>query len=219
MEEKKRWYYFLEVLIDRLVPFAVILLLGVLIIEFFFQDLAETYHTSLGVIDYCILSIFSIDLIFKYLRIRVFSNFIKDCWLDIIAIFPFFLIFRVFESILIFTELPKELRQAQLILHEGVAISESSSKIIREAEESGKISRVKTIIRMFRGVEDSPKIVKALAFYEQPVGKHHLHKIKGKKTFKKIEKRIEKEVQNVEKDVNTIAKKLNKLQKTPRKKK
>ena len=205
---KQKWYSWIEILIDRLVPWAVIALLIVLIIEFFFHDIADKYHAIINIADYAILIIFSIDLIFKYLRIRKFEKFIKECWLDIIAIFPFFLIFRVFESVLIFTELPKEVRQFQLVIHEGVALSEESSKVIREAEEAGKISRVKAIIRMFRGLENTPRIVKALAFYEHPVGKHHLHEIKGKKQFKNIEKSLEKDVRVVEKDIGKVTKKL-----------
>ncbi len=220
----KKLYKFLELLIDRLVPFAVILLFFIIIIEFFFHDIADTYHTTINVLDYSILSIFVLDLIFKYLRIRKIDRFIKECWLDIIAVFPFFLVFRVFESFLIFTELPKEIRQFQLILHEGTQISEQSAKIIREAEEAGKISRVKAIFRIFRGLEYSPKMVKALAFYEQPVGEHHLHAVKGKKEYtfvkkfaeteeKRIKKGIEKEVKVIERDINKIEKKLTKKKK------
>ena len=213
----KKWYSWGELLIDHLVPFAVILLLIIIIIEFFFHDIADTYHTSINIADYSILGIFVLDLIFKYNRIRNIHRFFRECWLDIIAIFPFFLVFRIFESFLIFTELPKEIRQFQLIVHEGVILSEQSMKIIKEAEEAGKISRVKTIVRIFRGLEKSPKIIKALAFYEQPVGEHHLHEVKGKKEFKKIEKMVEKEVKNIEKDIGKITKKIKKAKQISKK--
>ena len=193
-----------------------IALLIVIILEFFFAEIAEAYHTAISIADYSIVGIFILDLIFKYLRIKKFKNFLKECWLDIIAVFPFFLIFRVFESFLILAELPKELRQAQLLLHEGLAVSEESSKIIKEAEQAGKISRVKTIIRMFRAVEDSPKLVKALAFYEQPVGEHHLHKVKGQKTFKKVEKEVKKDIKIIEQDVDRVAKRIEKAEEIPK---
>lgn len=208
----KKWYKLIELLIDRIVPFAVIVLLAIIIIEFFFNNIADKYHTIIQITDYIILGIFIIDLIFKYLRIRKWDRFFKECWLDIIAVFPFFLIFRIFESFLIFTELPKEIRQFQLILHEGVVLTEESSKIIREAEETGKISRVKAIVRMFRGLETSPKLVKALAFYEQPVGEHHLHEIKGKKTFKKIEKKVQKDAKIIEEDIEKGLKEVEKIE-------
>jgi len=198
---EKKWYSWLELIVDRLVPYAVIALLFIIIADFFFTEIAEQYHLYLSILDYGVLTIFILDLIFKYLRIRNIPNFLKTCWLDIIAIFPFFIIFRVFESLLVFTELPKEIREFQLIVHAGSGVSEESAKIIREAEEAGKISRVKAIIRMFRGIENSPRIVKALSFYEQPVGKHHLHEIKGEKQYKKIKKTVQKDVRIIEKDV------------------
>lgn len=209
----KKWYSWLEILIDSSAPFAVIVLLGIIIIEFFFHTIADTYHTLIQTLDYIILGIFVLDLLFKYNRIRKWDRFLRECWLDIIAIFPFFLIFRIFESVLIFTELPKEIRQFQLILHEGVVLSEESARVIREAEEAGKISRIKAIVRMFRGLEYSPKIVKALAFYEQPVGEHHLHEIKGKKTFKKVEKTVKKDVKIIEKDIGKGIKELENIEK------
>ncbi|MDP3728989.1 MAG: ion transporter [bacterium] len=219
----KKWYSYLEILIDRLVPLAVIILLAIIIIELFFHTIAENYHTLIQILDYNILGIFIVDLIFKYNRIRKWDRFLRECWLDIIAIFPFFLVFRVFESVLIFTELPKEFRQFQLILHEGVVLSEGSAKVIREAEEAGKVSRIKTIIRMFRGLENSPRIIKALAFYEQPVGKHHLHEVQGKKEYKAVKKFAEKEERIIEKDikkgVKAIEKDINKVEKKLTKKK
>jgi hypothetical protein len=192
----KNVYSWAEIIIDRLVPFAVIGLLGIIIIDFFFQDFKASYELYINIIDYIIVIIFVLDLLFKYLRIKNIKNFLKTCWLDIIAIFPFFLLFRVFESLLLITELPKEITSFQLVFHEGIAFSKETAKIVKEAEEVGKISRVKLIIGMFERVEKTPRIVKALPFYEQPIGKHHLTKIPGKKEYKlakKIYAKIEKE--------------------------
>lgn len=208
---EKKYYHWLEICIDRLVPIAVLVLLGIIILEFFFAERADSYYVYIKIADYTVLGIFILDLIFKYLRIRNIPNFLKTCWLDIIAVFPFFLLFRVFESFLIFTELPKEVRQFQLVFHEGVELSKESSRIIQEAEEAGKISRVKTIVRMFEGLQESPKMVKALSFYEQPVGTHHLHEVKGKKEYKKIKKEVEEDIETVEEDIGKIEKDLKKI--------
>jgi len=91
---KKRWYSYIELLIDALVPIAVVVLLAIIIIELFFHTTAEKYFTIISILDYSILGIFIIDLIFKYNRIRKWDRFLRECWLDIIAIFPFFLIFK-----------------------------------------------------------------------------------------------------------------------------
>jgi len=207
---KKGVYSLAEIIIDRLVPVAVVVLIPIIIIEFFFQDIAVKYHTLLLITDYCIISIFILDLIFKYIRIRNFKNFIKTCWLDIIAIFPFFLIFRVLEPILLYIEIPKEIRSFQLVFHEGLEFSKEASKLTKEVETAGKASRVKTILRLFENIERTPRIAKALPFYEQPVGKHHLHKIQGKADYEKIKTEVKKDTKlltkDVDKDLITIGK-------------
>ena len=199
---EKGIYSWAEIIIDRLVPVAVLILIPVIIIEFFFHDIAEKYHLILAIADYTIIAIFTIDLIFKYIRIRNFKNFIKTCWLDIIAIFPFFLIFRVIEPIVIYLELPKEVRSFQLVFHEGLEFSKEASKLTKEVEAAGKASRVKTVLRLFENIERTPRIIKALPFYEQPVGKHHLHKVPGKEDYKKIRTEVEKDTKILTKEVN-----------------
>lgn len=203
---KREIYNFAEVLIDRLVPVAVLILIPIIIIDFFFENIATKYHSTLVILDYIIIGIFVIDLIFKYIRIRNFKNFIKTCWLDIIAIFPFFLIFRVIEPILIYIELPKEVRSLQLVFHGGLAFSEEATKLTKEVEAAGKISRTKTVLRLFENIERTPKLIKALPFYEQPVGKHHLHKIAGKKDYDIIKGEVKKDAKIVGKDVQIIEK-------------
>ena len=199
---KNSIYSWAEIIIDRLVPVAVIILIPVIIIEFFFLVIADQYHTLLLIADYSIISIFGLDLIFKYRRIRNFKNFIRTCWLDILAIFPFFLIFRVLEPILIYAELPKEVKSFQLIFHEGLEFSKEATKLTKEVEAAGKTSRIKSILRIFNNIERIPRIAKALPFYEQPVGKHHLHKISGKADYTKIKKEINKDTKLIAKDVS-----------------
>ncbi|HLC22447.1 MAG TPA: hypothetical protein VJJ79_01605 [Candidatus Nanoarchaeia archaeon] len=200
----KEWQHKLEVLTDHLVLPAVIVLFFIIVAELFFVEFAEQYHLWLTIADYTIMTIFIGDLIFKYFRVRNIPKFIRTSWLDIIAVFPFFLFFRVFETLLIFTELQKEVRNVQLILHESVEISKGTSEIIKEAEAAGKISRVKTILHMFRSLENSPRLVKAVAFYERPSGKKQV-------------KKIEQEIVNIEKDVMGVPKRV--IRKISRKKK
>ncbi|MBI5797295.1 hypothetical protein HZA98_00135 [Candidatus Woesearchaeota archaeon] len=216
---KGKCYWWIEGAIDRLVPIAVLLLLVIILLEFFGGEFTETYRLYIDIADYIVLGIFVLDLFFKYLRARSFKDFMKNSWLDIIAIFPFFLVFRVFESFLIVAELPQRVNQFQLLLHTGTEISQETAKIIQEAEEAGKISRVKTILRMFRGLEDSPRIIKAIAFYEHPAGRHHLYEVPGKKEYKKIKKGVEKEVKIIEKDAEKIEKEIENIPRPKRAKK
>ena len=78
---------------------------------------------------------------------------------------------------------------------------QESSRIIQEAEKAGKVSRVKNIMRFFKPIQRTPRLIKALPFFEQPTGKHHIHD--PKQEFKDVEEEIVKE----EKKVKKLAKK------------
>ena len=193
----KKWVHKVEVIVDYIIPFAVLILLAVIIVELFFHEFAETYHLAITIIDGTVIGIFVIDLIFKWIRIRHIKPFIKECWLDIIAIFPFFLIFRVVERFLILLELSGDVKQFQMLFHEGLELRKSGSnilreggKIVQEAEKAGKLSRVQQIIRYIKPIQRTPRLLKALPFYEKPSGRHHIHKsILNKKKLRRFWKK------------------------------
>jgi hypothetical protein len=174
---RNKIYDFFEKIVDFSILPSIVVLFFVIIIELFFHEIAHHYHSELLIIDYCIIGLFTVDLFFKYMRVRDIKKFLRTNWLDILAIFPFFLIFRVVEPILfLFSEFQKEAKTAQLIFHESLEISKSTTKIVKEAESVGKISRSRTIIAIFRSLGRSPRFLKAVAFFEHPTGKHHLTK-------------------------------------------
>ena len=187
MKEWKRVYHDLEKFVDVSIGPALIILLVIITIEIFFHNIADKFHHDILVLDYYILGLFVTDLIFKYLRVRNIKKFIRSSWLDIIAVFPFFLIFRLVEPIFfLLSDFQKEFKNAQLIFHESLEISKSSAKIVREIEVVGKVSRARMLTGLFRAIGRSPRFLKAAAFFEQPSGKHHLQKDKDiKKIFKK----------------------------------
>ena len=184
----KRIYHFLEKLIDKLVWFAIVALFFIIIIELFFHDFADTYHTAILILDYFVIGIFVTDLIFKYIRIRNIKKFLRSSWLDIIAIFPFFVFFRFLEPFIFLTGISGEIKEIQLIFHESLEISKETSKIVKEAEAAGKLSRARYLTGIFRSIGRAPRFLKAVAFYEQPTGKHHLEKVPGKEEYHGIKK-------------------------------
>mgnify|MGYP000511847103 CR=1 FL=1 len=104
------------------------------------------------------------------------------------------------ERFVVLAELSTDFIQFQMLFHEGLELEKSGSKIVKEggkiiqeAEKVGKVSRVKQIIRIFKPIQRSPRLIKALPFYEQPTGEHHLHEPKAKKQIKKEIKKIEKD--------------------------
>ena len=178
----------IEEFVDHLIPPSLVLLAAIIAVELFFKDFAHHHHSTIITLDYIIIGIFVFDLIFKYNRIRKIPKFLKECWLDIIAVFPFATLFRLAESVFVFTFGIRELiAKGQPILHEGVEIQKSVSRIMREAESVGKISRIRVFlkstrfIRIFRIFARTPRFIKAFAFYEKPY-RHPKH---GKIVLKK----------------------------------
>lgn len=176
----------IEHLTDRVIPYLLGILAVILITEFFFKHTAEIYHTEIIIADYIIIFFFTLDLIFKYTRVRKLKLFLKKYWLDIIAVFPFFLIFRLFEEILIFFRLP-ELTETQKFLHIGLeteklAKEERALRELAELQKETQLTRTRLFARFFR----LPRFIKVFPFYEKP---------------------IKKEIKSVEKDIKKIVKK------------
>jgi len=185
-----KWLHKLEHLVDRVIPPCLILLAGIIVVEIFFQEFAHQYHIPILLADYFVLSVFVFDLAFKWNRIRKFPRFFRECWLDIIAVFPFAMLFRVAESVFVFSFGVREIvAKGQPVFHEGVEISKEVARIMREAEAVGKIGRMQAFlrstrfVRLFRVFARTPRFIKAFAFYEKP-SRHPVHKkivIKRKK--------------------------------------
>ena len=156
---------------DRVIPYVLVLLTIILVIEFFFKYIAEIYHTQIIIADYVVIFFFTLDLIFKYTRVRKLKLFLKKYWLDILAVFPFFLIFRVFEEVLIFFRLP-ELTETQKFLHIGLeteklAKEERALRELAELQKETELTRTRLFSRFFR----LPRLVKVFPFYEKPIKK------------------------------------------------
>ncbi|MBT7903382.1 hypothetical protein HN587_05965 [Candidatus Woesearchaeota archaeon] len=177
----KSWMHKFEHLIDKSIPYTLILLLGIIVIEIFFKDFAHHYHTIISILDWIVISVFVFDLVFKYIRIRNVKNFIKKCWLDIIAVFPFFIFFRAIEGIAgtLSFGLNEGLGTFQSILHEGVEVEKEGAKIIEAIEKEGtrgaKMTRSTRFTRFVRMFSRTPRFLKAVPFYAKPTGQHHPH--------------------------------------------
>ncbi|MBU2634350.1 MAG: ion transporter [Nanoarchaeota archaeon] len=207
----KKWLHRIEVIIDKSIPYLVVLLLFLILGEFFYKELLEDYHLYVIIADYFIIGVFVVDLCFKFYRVRNFKIFLKKYWLDIIAVFPFFLLFRVFEEVYALFRLGGEISEGQMVLHTGVEIEkiakeeriirelrelEKGGKVFTELEKGTKLSRMRFITRMFRPIQRIPRFAKAFSFYEKPIKKDY--KIL-KKDVKKVEKILEKDFKKIKK--------------------
>lgn len=126
----------------KLIPPALVLLLGIIIFELFVHTENLTVELIIKIADYVIISIFVVDLTFLAVKARGVKFFFKNYWLDVIAVFPFVLFSRVVSF---FAESGFTIGQA--IFHESVEVS----KIATKAERFTKIGRgLKLGARMVR---------------------------------------------------------------------
>ena len=190
----KKWCHKLEKIVDRIIPLLLVILLIIIILEFTLHKITEKYHLFIQIFDYFLITVFLIDLIFKYNRIRNIPRFLKESWLDIIAIFPFFILFRFFEGLIGILGISETTAQAQKILHIGVGVEKEIEVTLKEgsriAEETSRAEKLtKYLIPITRSIrlllfkdkdvrkdiKKDEKIIKGTVFYEKPqMIKQHL---------------------------------------------
>ncbi|MBL7056081.1 hypothetical protein ISS07_04170 [Candidatus Woesearchaeota archaeon] len=144
-----------EIFIDRLIPYVLIILLGVIAAELSFPSWAEHYHLQITLIDGIIIGIFVVDLIFKYRRIRDAYIFFKMYWLEIIAVFPAFIFVRMIEEFVLIANL----EEALLLSQEGIEVGE---------RVGSRANRIHYFSRFLRPLARLPRFFKAFRFFERP---------------------------------------------------
>ncbi|MBU1111760.1 MAG: hypothetical protein ABIG93_05685 [archaeon] len=131
----------------RLIPFALALLLIIVILELAYHNENHAYELSLMIADYLIIAIFVVDLIFIAKKCNTTMYFFKNYWLDILAVFPFMLFFNLINSIRAIFLLSREVGVGQAIFHETLEIR----KGIAVASRTGKFAKfLKFGARMLR---------------------------------------------------------------------
>jgi|SRR3989344_4018375 len=135
----------IEKIIDMSIPILVIIL-GIIILLELTVDVKK-YEQYFKYVDFIIVLFFSADLYFKWLRTKKVKVFIRLYWIDILAVFPFYLIFRVY---LFFTEFVKTAEQAQKALHEFILIRETKlvEESFKEAEILAKTGRAERLLKL-----------------------------------------------------------------------
>jgi len=205
----KRWLHKVEVIVDKLIVPVLLLLIVIIVLDLGFPQISQHYHIYMLIGDYFVIGIFVLDLIFKYIRVKNIHDFIKNYWIDILAVFPFFLFFRVFEGIagLVSKGVGEGAQTVQSLLHtslevekEGVKVAEFVSKetpkifetsareaarIAREAEKFAKVSRSTRFARFIWPITRLSRFLKIIPFYEKPTGHHHIHEFYHPKFKKK----------------------------------
>ena len=160
----KRIFHKIEKITDAAIPYALLVLLAVIITELFFHKYFIGYEWVFSLIDGIVVGIFVVDLIFKYIKVKKIPLFVKRYWMDIIVVFPFFLMFRFVEQFLPFTGL---LEETQMIAHEGVEMEREGVKVARELKV-GRLSRSRKFLRFLRPILRTPRLLKTISIFEKP---------------------------------------------------
>lgn len=150
----------------QLIPPAIGGLLFVIIVELFFHDFAEHYHTLIAIIDGFIIAVFVIDLIFLAIKAKTTVYFFKHYWLDIVAIFPFGIFFNVVTRVYRAVLATERLIIGQAVVHESL----EARKGVRALARSGRIARIVRIVAR------SIRVVTKSRLFQQFEAKHHLAK-------------------------------------------
>ena len=180
----KPWMEKIEDLTDKLIPWMLLLLIVILTLEFGFKGFVHEHHLESWLLwgDYLVIFVFFIDVIFKYIRIKPFKRFLIKSWLDILAVFPFVLFFRVIELFIGTLAASEILKTVQSVLHTVVEVE-------RETVEFTKLQRFQRFLRGTRFVRfvrvfaRGPRFAKAflVAYNPRKYGKPPRKSVKRRK--------------------------------------
>jgi len=154
-----------EHFVDKSIPYLIIILVGIVIIDIFYENISLKYQTTLLAMDGIVITFFVVDLVFKYNRVRDIPRFLKLYWLDILAVFPFFVLLRLFEEFLLISELSvttlRNLFHAGLILEEEAVTARTTEIVVKE-------SRLRLVLKWFKPLRRAPRFLKAISYFEHP---------------------------------------------------
>ncbi len=169
-QKMSRFLYISEAIVDRIIPYILILLLLIILGEIFYPAKFERYDFLINIFDLFIVFVFALDLSFKYRRMKMLHQhgFIRKYWIDIMAVFPFYLVFRIVEEGAIITRFT-ESEKMELLVRDAIKLEREGTELISKIEKSGNISRTGLINRLFKPALRIPRFLKVIHFFEKPV--------------------------------------------------
>lgn len=176
----KKWVHKIELFVDKIIPYLLIILLFIIAGELFFYETLKHYHFWVEAADWFIIFMFIVDLGFKYNRVRNVPSFLRRYWLDVIAVFPFFLLFRLVDEAMLAIGRIFGLSGEtwQRFLHIGVETGKltEEARLLSDIEREEKLvaeigkgaSRGERFARILRPVARMPRFLRAFDFFEHP---------------------------------------------------
>ncbi|OYT41328.1 hypothetical protein B6U80_01550 [Candidatus Pacearchaeota archaeon ex4484_26] len=142
--QSKHTFKALERFVDKAVPWVLVALAIVIVLDnpLFTLFNLENYEIPVLVFDTLVIIFLVADLIFKWFHIRNLKVFVKHYWLELIAVFPFYLVFRIY---IFAAEFARAGEEAQRIFHEAILTRETrllkEARFVQEAEKVIRESR------------------------------------------------------------------------------
>lgn len=155
----KRFWRRLEWGFDKLIVPALLVLIVIVVADVFFTDFKYQYESYFLYADLAVLFVFVGDLSFKFKRARSWGSFLRREWLEIIAVMPFFWIFRLLENVIRLGELAQEI--LHLVARGGRFVRLFAALKINIARHE----RFRSFVEKITGVKISEKTAK---FYSHP---------------------------------------------------
>lgn len=146
---------------DKLIVPALFVVAVILAVELFLPELAHEYHSLINYADYAVILVFAVDLSFKLCEASTWEGFLRDYWLEIIAITPFFLVFRTIEFLRVLSG--ADLSQDAAHLAEGLR-----SGRLTEMFRTTEAMRSTRFARFIRPISRSPRLARAAEFFRHP---------------------------------------------------
>ncbi len=152
---------------SKLIPYAIVALLTLIIFELFLHIDDPTAKLILHILDYLVIMVFVIDLIFLAIKAKSVRFCFKNYWLDVLAIFPFVMFFNainfVYRAAIATAVVTERVAVSQAVLHETVEVGKEIEVL---AKGEGKIAKVSRIVA--RGI----RAVTKSRFFEKLQAKH-----------------------------------------------
>ena len=156
------WHH-LEVFVDEMIPYLLVIITVLLVLENPFWTLYPLDHWEPYVTWFVqgVIVFFLVDLAFKWTHVRNVTKFIKLYWIDILAVMPFYLAFRIYARFTSLASAGEDIAKAQELAHEAVLAREA--QLAKEVEalvrEERLLKEAQPITRAVRTAERSLRMV------------------------------------------------------------
>ncbi|MBS3148851.1 hypothetical protein J4219_08290 [Candidatus Woesearchaeota archaeon] len=143
-----KWTNKVEIFVEKAIPYLLILLTVIIVLEL--THYGEMFHIPIVIADAVIVTFFVTDLVFKWFHTKSTYKFVKMYWIELIAVFPFYLFSRV---LLFASEFTAASEGVQKLLHESALLREvkflQEVELFKEVEYGPKLSRWSRFVRTF----------------------------------------------------------------------